>query len=240
MDLRVFHFPPAADGYKISMPCVTLETYLALVGQPYVSVTKNAARASRTKTIPGVHVDGRVIGDTENIIRYLESRLDEPLDAHLSREQAILNKVFWRLINTSIHQLVVADRWTHPETEGRFLPYVVESAGIAWLGPLGRAVMKRVLRRVIPRQVGLIRYLSHEDRLVFARENFAALEFYLAEQRYLFGERPSTSDCYLYSYLGALLVAPFDTPLSRVVTGELPKLVAYFERTSAELARRAA
>ncbi|MCP4908451.1 MAG: hypothetical protein GY910_26050 [bacterium] len=77
--------------------------------------TKQALRASGSNTLPAVRVDGRTIGDSENIIRHFESSPESSLDSFLTKDQEADKLMLWRLMNHSIYQFMVAERWLHPD-----------------------------------------------------------------------------------------------------------------------------
>ena len=69
----------------------------------------------------GWGVDGKTISDSENIIRFFESKTEPALDQSLTKAECAQRILLTRLMNGSIYQLMVAGRWLDPEVYPRFV-----------------------------------------------------------------------------------------------------------------------
>jgi glutathione S-transferase len=181
--------------------------------------------------LPAVRVDGETISDSENIIRFFESRGEPALDRSLTKTENSQRVLLSRLMNGSIYQLMVAERWLDPDVYPRFVESfrTMLPSSVRPLWPLVRPLLARRVRAKYTRSIA---HLSSEERLVFARENFSALAQQLGDQPYLFGDLPTSADAYLFAYTYAFLAVPFDSPIRRLLESEYPNLVSFYSRTT--------
>ncbi len=70
---------------------------------------------------------------------------------------------------------------------------------------------------------------SFQESAQRAAMDVRAIRVLLADQAFLFGDRPTLADASVAPMLGAIADGPVDTPLRRLVT-DAPDLVAYLAR----------
>jgi len=235
LTVTLYQFSPNAGDFRASAPCVAVEAYLRLAGIEYQTDTKDALRRSDTAILPALSVDGKTISDSEKILRYFESHSTYALDSFLTQDQQAEKLMLSRLMNGSIYQFMVAERWLHPEVYPKFVEsfrriLLPRRMDVLW------PIMKRlVTRRVRGKYLGSIAHLSGAERLRFTAENFSALGQVLGNQEFLFGDRPTSADAFLFAYTYAFLATPFGSPTKELIETHHPNLVAFYNRMAPEL-----
>lgn len=235
MTVILYQFPPNDGDFRASAPCVAVEAYLRLAGIAYRCVTERPLKGSNTNVLPAVCVDGKTISDSENIIRYFESREGDALDSFLNQTQQAEKLMLWRLMNGSIYQFMVAERWLHPEVYPRFVETfrkMLLPGPLEFIWPMLRPL---VARRVRGKYLRSIAHLTPDQMQQFMSENFSVLSQRLGEQTFLFGDAPSSADAYLFAYIYAFLATPFDSPTKRLIRDRHANLVAFYERLAPRL-----
>jgi glutathione S-transferase len=235
MNILLFKFDRNDGNFYASPPCVAIEAYFKLAGISYESVTKNALAESGSSTLPALRLDGELISDSENIIRHFENNTEYGLDGFLSSEENAQKTMLWRLMNGSIYQFMVAERWLDQNVYAEFVETFKEMLVPGYLSFLWPPFKRLIAFRVRGRYLKSLAHLSQGERAIFMRENFGVLSQLLGEKRYLFGNQPSSPDAYLYAYTYAFLAVPFDTGTKTMIVENYPNLVAYYQRMASEL-----
>jgi glutathione S-transferase len=180
-------------------------------------------------------MDGRSIADSENILRYFESRSSHALDSFLNEDEQAEKLMLWRLMNGSIYLFMVAERWLDPEVYPKFVDsfrgmLLPRRWDVAW--PVMRSL---VTRRVRGKYLASIAHLSAAERSQFIEENFSVLGHFLGDKEYLFGSRPTSCDAYLFAYTYAFLAPPYGSPTRTVIENSHPNLVEFYHRVAPKL-----
>jgi len=231
----LYQFPANRGDFRASAPCVAIEAYLRLAGIDYESVSDQPMKRSGSTILPAVRVGGRVVADSENILRQFESRSSGALDSFLNENERAEKLMLWRLMNGSIYLFMVAERWLDPEVYPQFVETFRGMLLPDRLDALWPAMRRLVTWRVRGRYLTSIGHLSREDRLEFVAENFSVLGHFLDDKDYLFGGRPSSCDAFLFAYTYAFLAPPYDSPTRSIVEKNHPNLVAFYRRMAPHL-----
>lgn len=235
MTVLLYKFPENTGGFEASPPCVAIETYFKLAKIEYRPITKGALSASGSKTLPAIEINDESISDSESIIRHFENSEEYGLDGFLSEAQETEKILLWRLMNGSVYQFMVAERWLDPIVYPKFVETFKKMLLPTYMQFLWPILKVLVSYRVRSRYLKSLNHLSDEERRVFMTENFAVLSKVLGDNIYLFGDRPSSADAYLYAYTYSFLAVPYDNPTRSMIDNRFPNLVAYYERMSKEL-----
>ncbi len=98
-----------------------------------------------------------------------------------------------------------------------------------------RKIVPNIIRKSVIKSLmgqGMGRH-SETEQLARAKKDIAAIEAILGDQKFLFGNKPTTADFSTVPMLRALTSFPLESPLSKLVTSR-PKLAAYIERGKKE------
>ncbi len=210
IDIIELFQPGPAFGVPSPSPfCLKVETWLRMAGLRYrVVETTNPGKGPKGK-IPFIRADGRLIGDSEFIVRYLAERHGTGLDHGVPPAVLAAGTAIARMLDDHFYWTGVYSRWI----DDRFWP-TVKQAFFDGLPPLARTLVPVVVRRKIRRALhaqGTGRH-SREEIYAMAADDLAALADFLADKPYFLGDRPTTLDATTYGFLANVLLVTLDTP----------------------------
>jgi len=223
----VLHQFDRAYGLPNASPfCMKLETWLRLAGVPYELPPKVDFRKAPKGKFPYVELDGRTIADSNHIIDALAARHGDPLDGWMDARTRAHALAFLRLIEENLYWALVHARWiddaafaTTKKTYFGGMPF-----------PL-RVIVPIIARRKVRQQVwghGMGRHTPEEIATIGAKD-IAAIAAQLGDRPYLFGDRPTTTDCSAFATLANLVYTPIPGALRDAARAHA-NLVAHCER----------
>lgn len=224
--ITLFQPPP-----QFGIPCLSpfgtkVETYLRMVDLPY-RTRPGDPRRGPTGKIPYIELEGRIIGDSSDILDELRRHHGITLDDHLTPVQRATGLVVRRTLEEHLYWVLVYARWFEPSgwehTEQFFRKMLPPVIG----GLLLDKVIRRSVRTALHGQ-GLGRH-KPDDLYRRGGEDVDAVAAILGEQTYLFGDRPTSYDCTLFAFTSGMLMHPAENPLKRRMAGHA-NLVAYTDR----------
>jgi glutathione S-transferase len=115
---------PGGDGIgSVSPPCFKVDLALRLLRADFevanLRSPKEVQRVSRTRRLPAIELDGRLVHDSIRILDELETRFDAPwLDA--SEAERIHDRLWETVINEHLYWCGFSLRWVDPEYSARF------------------------------------------------------------------------------------------------------------------------
>jgi len=224
--LRLFQFPPNFGVPNPSPFCLKVETWLRMAGMDYQVKTVFDPRKAPKGKLPFIELDGRVIADSEIILRTLKATGTD-LDAHLDAAGRARGLCITRLCDEHLAPLILYFRW-------------VTDAGWVQTRPAFFGKLPAPLQLFVPRMIrnqtrkalrsqGLGRH-TPEELLLFAREDLQALSDLLGDSAFFGGEQPCSADAAAYGVLANIILATLETPIGQMARQEFPALVAYCER----------
>ncbi len=213
------------NAESVSPFCVKAIFLLNVSGLPWTRKDQQDPRPFPQSKLPAIEVDGKIIGDSDEIFLYLKNN-GADIDAHLSQREAATAHAFRRMAEEHLYYQLVLDRWAND----KIWPLLRDTYFRAMPQPM-RAIIPGLLRRSVIK--GLL-YLGHlrqsEDmRTRRIEQDFAAISAQLDGQAFLVGEKPCSADASLGAMLQAISNSPIETALSKRVS-EDETLSAYVER----------
>lgn len=228
--IKLYIFPPCWGMPSPSPFCIKVEAYLKLAGLPYEAVHITDPREAPKGKLPYVEAEGKSLGDSHLIIEYLESKLESPLDSHLTQQQKAVALATKRMLDEHLVWATVYSRWV-PEKNFKIIKntFFSESSG-----PMKAIIIKKVRKYMLKslQAQGMGRH-SEEEVYQLGREDLAALSAQLGDAPYFFGNKPSTLDATAYAHIASIIHAPIESPLKRFSL-EQANLVNLCERIDAE------
>lgn len=223
------HQYPEAFGLPSASPfCVKVATYLRMVEQPYEVVLGDPRRAPKGK-LPLLEHEGKLIADSDFIVRYLSS-LGLDLDAHLQSEERARSTAIRRMIEEHLYWAMVYSRfidepsWTHSrDLLLKDFPFGLRH----FFGLLFQREVRSSLRGH-----GMGRH-SRDEIYQLGHFDLEQLSSLLGDSAYFMGARPSAVDATAYAFLACILLPKMKTPLTEKVL-ELQNLSDYVERLRLE------
>jgi glutathione S-transferase len=226
--LVLHQFPPVWNLPNASPFCWKVENYLRMAGLPYRA--QNALpQHSPKKKLPYITDGETVIGDSGLIVDYLKRKCGDPLDADLSREQQALALATRRLVEEHLYFCAVHDRWVADANWP-----LTRAAFFAPLPPGLRQIIARAVRKSMRTQnyrQGIGRH-SLDEIYALGIADLTALADLLGDKPFFLGAQPTSLDATTYAFIGNVLWAPIDSPLSRHARAT-DNLVAYCDRMKA-------
>lgn len=226
--ITLITYPAGWGEHSLSPFCTKAILLLNASGLPWVRKDTLDPRKYPNQKLPAIDVDGRIIGDSENIRAYL-ANAGHDMDAHLSPSDRAEALVWQRLSEEHLYYQLVLDRWANPKV----WPHVKRD----YFGNLPfpvRHILPNILRRNV---VAGLTFMGHarqspEMRMARIEQDLNAIQTRLADQAFLFGNLPCSVDAGLCAVLGAMQATPVDTALKRRVADDA-RLMSYIDRVKA-------
>lgn len=203
-----------------------VDCYYRMAGVEYKTVVSddNLRRAPKGK-LPFVESENTLVPDSQWIIEAAQSA-GYDLDQHLSNEQKALAYLVTKSLDENLYFVLVYSRWAKDDTwpalsEGFFgsLPIPLK-----WILP--SVIRKQVLRML--KDQGIAKHNDSEIQHVLKR-SLDALSTLLGDNKYFFGDKPSTLDAAAYGLLAEFISVEFDNPFNQIARG-YTSLVSYCQR----------
>jgi len=198
---------------------------LQMAGLDYRIDTTGRQRAPKGK-LPYIEDEGRIIGDSTFIRRYIERTYQLDLDRALDDRERALAWSVERMLEDHLYWAIVHARWMVDENfykgPAQFFVPVPEA--------MRQEAMDDARARVAANLSGhgLGRHTRREiDELGGA--SIAALSRLLGDAPYLMGDEPCGADATAFAMLAAAMTPHFDINLRRLAE-DLPNLVRYRDR----------
>ena len=224
--ITLYTFPEGFGQFSYSPFCTKAAWLLNLSGQKWTRKDMNDPRKMPFGKLPAIGLtDGSTIPDSDNIRAHLEAG-GQDFDAELTTREKAASRAFIRMAEEHIYFHQVQDRWGDDANWE-----VIRSAYFDFLPLIIRRFVTAKLRKDLlktMRGLGIGR-MSVEQRLERIEPDFIAIGNQLDGRAFLFGDKPTAADASVGAILGAIIVAPVPTPLSRRMAGD-PVLSAYVTR----------
>ncbi len=209
---------------NLSPFCTKLECYLRMASIPYEVRPPNFPQAPKGK-IPFVDLDGKLMGDSQLIIQYLEQTCGTPLDAWLNAEQRATGHAVRRMLEEGLYFAGMYLRWSRDDGFALLKPEIkkVLPAPLRLLMPLIRRKVKKTLHAQ-----GIGRHSDAEIQAI-GKADITAAATLLGDSPFLLGDHPSTYDATVYAFLESIGGFPLDSEMKRHLLGQA-NLIAYRDR----------
>jgi glutathione S-transferase len=229
--LKLFQFKPVFGLPNPSPFCFKVENYLRMAEIPFEVKIGDPRKAPKKKLPYIVEDDGRLISDSEHIVRHLEKKHGDKLDGGMTAAERALAQVTRRSIEEGLYFNVVYMRW------GDDAGFAVAESDI--LRPVLPALLRPLIIPMIRKQIkgqlfaqGTGRH-GQDDIYRAGADDLDALSTLLGDKTFFFGDKPRTIDATLYAFLGVVLDSPPDNPLKASLR-EKKNLVGYCDRMKAK------
>lgn len=230
MAVTLYKYGPACGLPDLSPFCIKLETFLRMAQIPYETSLGYPSQAPKGK-LPYIEYNGNIVSDSSLIVDFLTDTFDVPLDSTLDNRQTAVGRAFQSMIEEHLYFAIVYFRWQDEEGWSSYESVVTQTIHQAgapmWLSStLSKMSRKSVLKSLLAQGTGRHSRAEVSD---LACQQLSAMSNFLTTKSFFLGEKPSSIDATVYSFLASILFPPFENPL-REHALELTYLVDYCER----------
>ena len=207
--------------------CIKTELFLRIFKIEYKTKMFNPMQAPRGK-MPYIQLDGQWHSDSQEIIKVLSKAYNLNMDGHLSQEQKMLSHVIRRMLEDGAYFNAFYQRWAKADNWAQ-----LKKIYFGHLPPVVRNIVPGILRKQVLRTChgqGISRY-TDKERGEQLDLDLAALDFYIADKGFFFGEQPSLIDCTVYAWLVSLLKTDLPEAIASNF-GDSQKFNAYIDMIS--------
>jgi len=199
-----------------------------MAGIEHAVHTINGRAKSPTGKAPYIEENGKILTDSGIIINYLEQSRGHPVDGRLTLAQRAESLALQRLMEEHFYWVAVYMRWLDPNSRSATRRYAKELTGIpGWLLPFLAPQMERAIARTLKEQ-GIGR---HPPDVIWRQgaSDIQALSHWLGNRQWGVGETPTIVDACLYSFVGAIVRTPWESPLKSAALKH-SNLISHFDR----------
>lgn len=212
--MKLTVYPPAFDEPSGSPFCVKAMAMLHHCGLDWEVDFQGDARKAPHAKFPVLHADDKVIPDSDRIRDYLETVHGVDFEAGLDKAQRATSRSFIRMVEEHLYFAIVSERWIEDEcwpiireTFFGALPYPAK-----WIVP---GVARRAMIGQTKAQ-GLGRH-SRYERENRAIKDIDAIADYLADNRFMFADKPTAVEFSVVPMLTSVISLPGSSRLGNRV-----------------------
>lgn len=223
--LVLYTYPRGFGQFSLSPFCVKAAALLEMSGLDWSRRDLDDPRKMPHAKLPVLHTEARLIPDSDNIRRFLESE-GAIFDPDLTDMQRAQSHALIRMAEEHLYFNLVLDRWG----DDAVWPTIRETY-FAKIPALLRKPVANGLRRSLMRGLkshGIARF-SPEERLARVEQDLQAIQSLLWQGKFLMGDRPTSADFSVGPMLAAIRSTPVKTRLSRRVAQDA-QLSDYIDR----------
>jgi glutathione S-transferase len=229
--IRLFVF---GTGWGIPFPTsgpfpLKLAAWMRMAKLPYELVVENDPRKGPKGKSPWIEHGDTRMGDSSLIIAHLTEQFGVDLDAHLTPDERARALVVQRMLEEHYHQAFEHQLFLGRGGAERLAEFV------STLPSVLRFIVPRVLVKQLRKQLharGLGRHAESEI-IAQGKADLDALSRLLGDNRFFFGDKPSSIDACIFGFLGVSVYVNGDNPLFSHAAS-LENLKRYCERMRAE------
>lgn len=209
--IDLYQFTPAFGHANLSAPCMKVEAFLRLSEIPFqILAEDNPANGPKGK-LPFIRDNGLIIGDSELIMDYLESKYDFAMDGHLDSVTRANHHAFGRMLDHHLYWAIAYSRWVD---EHNWSAMKQELFGA--IPPPISSVIAAKVRRDMKRQLheqGLGRH-SADEIYSMAKKDIDNLAMLLDGKRWFGGDYVCKLDISAVAYLSNILLTDMPSPMA--------------------------
>jgi glutathione S-transferase len=207
--IKLYKFGSIGDVCDASPFCVKIEAYLRLADLPYEALcgAQYLRKAPKGK-LPFIEDNGKIIADSNFILKYLKETYGDTLDGDLSDADKAIAHAFIKMIDENLYWVLVHARW---KLDNNWAILSQDFFGDIPF-PLNKIIAFIARKNVLNASYkhGMGRH-SDEEITEIGNRDLKALSDFLGNQAYFFGDKPTTLDAVAYSILIELIRVPIFT-----------------------------
>lgn len=199
---------------------------------PYTNISNEFSKMSNKGQIPFVEVNGRQVADSNFIIDHLiETFSSKSLDDRLTPMEKSYARAYHALVEDSLRWVLVYERSRDNKwfaTDEGFLSHFTGIKKIAFKNFMLERLRKRIAGQVFGQGMGRN---TVEEVVTIAKKDLDAINMFLGNKKYFFGDKPVTLDCTMFAHLSQYLYTPQAFPdVKNYMVEHTPNLVSFVNR----------
>jgi len=225
-NVTLCQFKPAWGLPNVNPFCMKLETFCRMFDIKYENSYLDSPSSSPKGKLPYIKYKDKKISDSSFAIEFLIKTKNLKIDNHLSDIEKSVSLAYTKLLEEHFYWCGVYSRWIDDD----YWPITKK----LWFGgipfPLNLVISKKVkdnMKKAIYGH-GLGRH-TKEEIYKLAEQDIKSIVDYLGKKEYFLGERPSSIDCVVYSFISNTINVPLDTPIKKYAL-KFNSLEKYCER----------
>lgn len=223
----LYQFPRSKTIPNMSPFCLKVETFLRVNKIPY-EVCPLLMGRSRHGLLPFVELNGKQIADSQIIINRLTEHFNVKPPSS-TRDEAIA-----RVIDRTadIHTFLVSYNFKVVEnTDDIFLMTLRDNGCPGVILPILTPVIGFLVRRKAAKRIAAaVGELDREEFKELLQKDYDAYRDLLGDQKFLFGDEITSTDCTLFGQLATVLYIPMESYAKELLREKYPTLVEYCDR----------
>lgn len=229
--IKLYGFGQAFGLLDASPFVVKVDLFLRIAGIEFENIWDfNEIKRSPKNKLPFIEDQGKKIGDSAFIIKYLSDKYNINLDSPLNVEQQAQSVLYTHALDESLYWILVYSRWikedTWPVVSEAFFSQVPAFLKFFLPGIIRKDVVKTLYRQGFGRH-------TETELLTKAEEHFSALSTLLGDNDYFFGETICSFDVVAYSVLCQFISVDFFNSFNQQARKH-ENLVQYCQRIEAK------
>ena len=224
--IDLYQFTPAFGHANLSPACMKVEAFLRLSQLPFQIIEENNPAKGPKGKLPFIRDNGLLIGDSELIMDYLESKYDFSMDGHLDRVTQAHNNTYSRMLDEHLYWALVYSRWGD-ENNWPALKQQIFGAIVPPLNSLIAFLVRHNTKKQLHAQ-GMGRH-NRDEIYDMANKDIQQLAMYLDGKQWFGGSYVCKLDITAVAYLSNIMLADLPSPMARCIR-EHENLLAYIER----------
>ncbi len=229
--IKLFSFGEKFGVADPSPFVLKVDAYLRMAGIEFESIARasNLGKSPKGK-LPYIEDNGNIIADSQFIFDYLKQQYGNSLDGKLTDKQQAQAYLLTKSLDENLYFALVYSRWLRDDT----WPLLKQ----AFFGKLPiplRYIVPGIVRKGVAKSIkgqGLGRH-SNEEITQVCKNSFEALTELLGEQKYFFGENPSSFDAAAFALLAQFILVDYANPVNELARTFKP-LIDYCDRIQTE------
>ena len=213
--IKIYKFGPAFGLREPGPFALKTIVYMRLAGIPFTEHIEVDPRKTPKNKIPYITDEGRSIGDSTFIIKYLKDKFGDPLAEGFSVEQLAMGHALKVMLEERTYWAgMIYPRWVktdhHPLIANTFFGSVPKLIRM----PLFRMVAKGVSKAALGHGIA-----RHTDAEIFelGLDDVKTVETLLGQNKFMLGDKPAEVDATVFSFLSGLGVDVFPTPIQSYI-----------------------
>ncbi len=188
-----------------------LEGFLRVAEIPFQIIEEDDPRKGPKGKLPFINDNGVIIGDSELIIDYLESKLEFNVDGHLSSQQVAIHHAFIRMLDEHLYWALIYSRWIEEGNWNTLRHELFSEIPPPISTFIGNKIRKQ-MRDQLHKQ-GMGRH-NRDEIYKKADKDLSQLSTLLADHKWFGGDYVSKLDLTALAYLSNIMIPEISSPLA--------------------------